>query len=50
MGEIGYVGMPYHYGNGGYETSPSKGTADKSVGETLIKNSLELLNTDSYKL
>ena len=43
MGEIGYVGMPYHYGNGGYETSPSRNLADRTVGETMIAGALELL-------
>jgi hypothetical protein len=43
MGEIGYVGLPHHYGNGGYETSPSRGLADRTVGETIIKGAVELL-------
>ena len=43
MGEIGYVGMPQHYGNGGYETSPSRGLADRTVGETMIAGAIELL-------
>ena len=43
MGEIGYVGMPHHYGNGGYETAPSRSLADRHVGETMIENALELL-------
>ena len=43
MGEIGYVGLPQHYGNGGYETSPSRGLADRTVGETMIAGALELL-------
>ncbi|MBQ4328850.1 MAG: hypothetical protein IJC27_03905 [Lentisphaeria bacterium] len=43
MGEIGYVGLPHHYGNGGYETSPSRDLADRSVGETIIKGAVELL-------
>ncbi len=43
MGEIGYVGLPRHYGNGGYETSPSRGLADRTVGETMIAGALELL-------
>jgi hypothetical protein len=43
MGEIGYVGLPQHYGNGGYETSPSRGLADRTVGETIIKGAVELL-------
>ena len=43
MGEIGYVGLPRHYGNGGYETSPSRWLADRTVGETMIAGALELL-------
>ena len=43
MGEIGYVGLPRHYGNGGYETSPSRTLADRTVGETIIKGAVELL-------
>lgn len=43
MGEIGYVGMPYHYGNGGYETSPSRALADRHVGEAMIENALKIL-------
>ena len=43
MGEVGYVGMPWHYGNEGYETRPSRNLADPTVGETMIKNALELL-------
>lgn len=43
MGEIGYVGMPYHYGNGGYETSPSREMVDRHVGETMVEGALELL-------
>ncbi|MBR2440993.1 MAG: hypothetical protein IKB25_12405 [Lentisphaeria bacterium] len=43
MGEIGYVGMPWHYGNGGYETSPSRSLADRHVGEAMIEGALELL-------
>ena len=43
MGEVGYVGMPQHYGNGGYETSPSRTLADRSVGEAIIKGALDLL-------
>ena len=44
MGAIGYVGLPRHYGNGGYETSPSRTLADRTVGETMIAGALELLN------
>ncbi len=43
MGEIGYVGMPQHYGNGGYETSPARTLADRTVGQTIVKNALKLL-------
>ena len=43
MGEVGYVGMPYHYGNDGYELRPSRGMADPSVGQSLIKNANDLL-------
>lgn len=43
MGEIGYVGLPQHYGNGGYETSPSRDLADRTVGNTMINGALELL-------
>ena len=43
MGEIGYVGLARHYGNGGYETSPSRGLADRTVGDAMIQGALELL-------
>ena len=43
MGEIGYVGLPQHYGNGGYETAPSRDLADRHVGEAMIEGALELL-------
>ena len=43
MGEVGYVGMPWHYGNGGYETAPSRSLADRHVGEAMIEGALELL-------
>ena len=43
MGEVGYVGMPGNYGNGGYETSPSRGLADPSVGQRMIDGALGLL-------
>ena len=43
MGEIGYVGMKQHYGNGGYETSPSRTLADRTVGEKIVAGALELL-------
>ena len=36
QGEIGYVGLPGNYGNGGYETSPNRSLADRHVGETMI--------------
>ena len=45
MGEVGYVGLRQHYGNGGYETSPSRELADPTVGEAMIKGALELLNS-----
>ena len=44
MGEVGYVGLPNNYGNGGYETSPSRGLADPTVGEAIIKGAVALLN------
>ena len=44
QGEIGYVGLPRHYGNGGYETSPSRGLADRTVGLTMIECAKKLLN------
>ena len=43
MGEIGYVGLAQHYGHGGYETSPSRGLADRTVGDAMIEGALELL-------
>ena len=43
MGEVGYVGLPRHYGHGGYETSPSRTLADRTVGEAMIAGALELL-------
>lgn len=43
MGEIGYVGLPQHYGNGGYETSPSRTLADRTVGENMIEGAIKLL-------
>ena len=43
MGEIGYVGLAHHYGHGGYETSPSRGLADRTVGDAMIEGALELL-------
>jgi len=44
MGEVGYVGLKQHYGNGGYETSPSRTLADRTVGDEMIRGALELLN------
>ena len=44
MGEVGYVGLPGNYGNGGYETSPSRGLADPTVGEAIIAGAVALLN------
>ena len=43
MGEIGYVGLPNNYGNGGYETLPSAGKASQFLGEQLIKHALSIL-------
>ena len=43
MGEVGYVGLKRHYGNGGYETSPSRTLADPTVGEAMIEGAVELL-------
>ena len=43
MGEIGYVGLPDNYGIGGYETSPSRGKAGRTVGVTMIEVAKELL-------
>ena len=43
MGEVGYVGMPYHYGHGGYETSPDRTLAAPTVGERMIAGARELL-------
>lgn len=44
MGEVGYVGLPDNYGNGGYETSPSPLSADRNLGNELIRVSTRLLN------
>ena len=44
MGEVGYVGLPGNYGNGGYETSPSRGLADPTVVEAIIAGAIKLLN------
>ena len=43
MGEVGYVGLEQHYGNGGYETSPSRTLADRTVGRAIINGALNLL-------
>ena len=43
MGEVGYVGLPGNYGNGGYETSPSRDLAGRHVGETFIANAAKLI-------
>ena len=43
MGEVGYVGLPGNYGNGGYETSPSRDLAGRNVGETFIANAAKLI-------
>ncbi len=43
MGEVGYVGLPGNYGNGGYETSPSRSLADRHVGEAMIEGAIKLL-------
>ncbi len=44
MGEIGYVGMPGNYGNGGYETSPAPTVADRGLGPEMVRTAVELLN------
>lgn len=44
MGNIGYVGLPDNYGNGGYETSPSPMAADRNWGPELTRCGIELLN------
>ena len=43
QGEVGYVGLPGNYGNGGYETSPSRALADRSVGLAMIEGAKNLL-------
>ncbi|MBR4222376.1 MAG: hypothetical protein IKR81_14535 [Victivallales bacterium] len=43
MGEIGYVGLPRNYGNGGYETLPSAGKASQFLGEQMIDYALSVL-------
>ena len=44
MGEVGYVGLEQHYGNGGYETSPSRTLADPAAGRAMIEGAVALLN------
>ena len=44
MGEVGYVGLQNNYGNGGYETSPSRGLAAPTTGLAIINNAVKLLN------
>lgn len=43
QGEIGYIGMPHNYGNGGYETSPSNTVADRNIGPEMLKTAKGLL-------
>ena len=43
QGEIGYIGTPKNYGNGGYETSPSRGLADPAAGTAMVNMAIELL-------
>ena len=43
QGEVGYIGMPHNYGNGGYETSPSNSVADRNIGPEMLKTVKELL-------
>ena len=43
MGAIGYVGLPGNYGVGGYETTPSRTKADRTVGTDMIRIAGELL-------
>ncbi len=44
MGEVGYVGLPNNYGNGGYETSPSTMAASRKWGTELVQVATDLLN------
>lgn len=44
MGEIGYVGLPENYGVGGYETTPSREIAGRTVGTEMIQSASKLLN------
>lgn len=43
QGEVGYVGMPHNYGNGGYETSPDRAVADRNLGPVMLKTANDLL-------
>ena len=43
QGEIGYIGMPHNYGNGGYETSPANTVADRNIGPEMLKTAKGLL-------
>ena len=43
MGAIGYVGLPENYGVGGYETTPSRTKADRTVGTEIIRIATDLL-------
>ena len=43
QGEVGYIGMPHNYGNGGYETSPSNSVADRNIGPEMLKTVKGLL-------
>ena len=43
MGAVGYVGLPENYGVGGYETTPARAKADRTVGTDLIRIAGELL-------
>ena len=43
QGEVGYIGMPHNYGNGGYETSPSNTVADRNIGPEILKTAKGLL-------
>ena len=43
MGAIGYVGLPENYGVGGYETTPSRTKADRTVGADVLRTATDLL-------
>ena len=43
QGEIGYIGMPENYGNGGYETSPCNTNADRYLGPKMVEIANALL-------